>query len=272
MKTDHSAQEYAGFIQDAGASYNDEKYNWIQRESISRLRTKKIRKYFRLHAGLDLDAIEKSPESTWEKALRIAVFAAKNIPHDNQKTGLRKRNAITLWEYSRKTPTGFNCRWHAILLSELLLAAGIRNCFVTCLPKDHRDNDCHVVNLVWLPETGKWAMLDSDMTEYAVDEKGVPLSLMEMREYVRGQREFFIRTLPGFEHAWVGTEDGMAYMKCYWAKNLFWFAKHTTIRYDLESRFCFGDLYICLVPKGYHYDRQKFNGVETSNARAFWNC
>lgn len=261
--------QYAELIQ--RTTYTSEKRRWACFGSPHDSRTKEIREYFKDHAGLDLDAIEKGRESTWEKALTIAAFVAKNIPHDNQKTGLKKRNAVFLWEYARQYPTGFNCRWHAILLGELLLAAGIKNCFVTCLPEDRNDNDCHVVNLLRLPEMNKWAMLDSDMTEYAVDEKGIPLSLREMREAVRDGRAFSVCPLPGFGDAWIGTEGGREYMRCYWAKNLYWFARHTSVRYDLESRFCFGDRYICLVPAGYHYDRRKFNGLETTDADAFWD-
>lgn len=261
---------YKSIIQSAEEPYDREKSGRTGCEAVSRLRTAVIKKYFAKNAGLDLDAIRLSTKSTWEKAVELAVFVARNIPHDNQKVGLRKRNAITLWKYSKKVPTGFNCRWHAILLSELLLAAGIKNCFVTCLPEDKSDRDCHVVNLVWLPETERWAMIDSDMTEYVVDAEERPLSLREMRENLRDGREFFIRTLPGFEDAWVGTDDGQAFMKCYWAKNLYWFAKHTLYGYSLESAFHIKDTYICLVPKGYHYDTTKFNGIEVTNDAEFW--
>ena len=262
--------QYAELLRSEELSYNGKQKGCARRAAVSGLRTNRIKRYFRTNAGLDLDAMEKSPETAWEKALILAAFVAKNIPHDNQKEPLPRRNAITLWEYSRRVPTGFNCRWHAILLGELLLAVKIKSVFVTCLPNDPNDGDCHVVNQIWLPETGKWAMLDSDMTEYAVDEHGTPLSLREMREYVRTRRDFAIRALPGFEDSWIASEDGMVYMKCYWAKNLFWFARHTAIRYGLEGGFCPGDRYICLVPNGYHYNKQRFGGAETSDADAFW--
>lgn len=150
-------------------------------------------------ANLDLDAIAAEQKSTWEKAVGLAIFVAKNIPHDNQKEWLDERNAITLWEYSRCIPTGFNCRWHATLLSELLLSVGIENRFVTCLPEDKFDGDCHVVNIVYLPESKKWAMLDSDMTEFVTDKNGNVLSLQEMRDFFISGKEMVINTLPGFE-------------------------------------------------------------------------
>ncbi len=263
--------QYAALLQETQTSYSEQKVKWSHREKISKLRATIIRKYFKQRAGLDLDVIENSTETTWEKAVQLAAFVSKNIPHDNQKKWINRRNAITLWRYSRRIPTGFNCRWHAILLSELLLTIGIKNCFVTCLPKDNEDGDCHVVNLVWLPETGNWAMVDSDMTEYVVDENERPLSLKEMREFVCTNREFYIRALPGFENAWIVSDEGKEYMKCYWAKNLYWFARHTTYGFNLESGYCIGDEYICLVPKEYHIDRRKFRGIEITNIVAFWD-
>lgn len=85
------------------------------------------------------------------------------------------------------------------------------NRFVTCLPADSLDSDCHVVNQIWLPEIQKWAMLDSDMRAWAEDENGMPLSLAEMRErYINGQ-EIMYRPL-------LDSEKNFNYYKMYWAK------------------------------------------------------
>ena len=201
---------------------------------VDEVHARELREYFKQNAGFDLDALAASEKSTWEKALELAVFVANNIPHDNQKEMLQDRNAITLWEYSRRVPTGFNCRWHATILSELLLSIGIRNSFVTCLPYDETDNDCHVVNIVWLPELEKWAMIDCDMTEYVTGEGGVPLSLQEMREYIQNDKAFTVNVLPGFEDCWVAKPSGIKYMNAYWAKNLYEFALYKVYAFDLE--------------------------------------
>lgn len=52
----------------------------------------------------------------------------------------------------------------------------------TCLPRDTADTRCHVVNQVWLPELGKWAMIDSD-ARYWVSACGdsIPLDVLEIR-------------------------------------------------------------------------------------------
>lgn len=148
---------------------------------------------------------------TWDKAISLARFVAENIPHANQKINPKRRNAIDLWKYTRSIEPAFNCRLHSILLHELLLSEGIVNRFVTCHPADSEDSDCHVVNLVWLPELQKWAMLDSDMNAWAEDEKGTPLSLAEMRErYIDGREIVY--------HPLLNSDNDFVYYRAYWAK------------------------------------------------------
>ncbi len=251
-------------------AYTNESVSFKMMNLVDENRAAEIRSYFKQNANLDLDSLMVSDKSTWEKTLELAVFVAENVPHDNQKEWLQERNAISLWEYSRRIGTGFNCRWHSTLLSELLLSVGIKNRFVTCLPEDKKDGDCHVVNIVWLPELNKWAMIDSDMTEYAVDENGIPLSLREMRRLVIEGKPLDIQVLPGFEDSWVAQDSGKKYMNAYWAKNLYWFAAHTSYGFDLEGARTLTDSYVALIPPGYETASDQYD-FETSNETAFWD-
>lgn len=130
-----------------------------------------IYKYFRL------DTIIKANASTWNNAKALATFVHKNIPHTNQNDiSPNKRNAIDLWKYHKNGNRPLNCLYHAILLHELMLAAGITNRYVNCMPANSTDNDSHVVNNVWLPETGRWAMINSDQGAYICDKNGPPVA------------------------------------------------------------------------------------------------
>lgn len=251
--------------------YTDETVDFEIVDAVDEEQAAAIRAYFKQNTGLDLDAIAASSKTTWEKAVELACFVAQNIPHDNQKEWLQERNAITLWEYSRRVTTGFNCRWHSTMLSELLLAVGIKNRFITCLPQDKNDGDCHVVNIIWLPEYKKWAMIDSDMVEFVTGEYGIPLSLEEMREYIIRGKEFTVNVLPGFEKSWVAKDSGKQYMQAYWAKNLYWFSAHTTYGFELEGKRVLQDSYVCLVPPGYDCSDSFEEKNITSNAAAFWD-
>ena len=255
----------------SSGTYNTEPVNFEIKNLVDEERAAQIRAYFKENTDLDLDALMVSEKSTWEKSIELAVFVAKNVPHDNQKEWLQVRNAITLWEYSRRVPTGFNCRWHSTLLSELLLSIGIKNRFITCLPQDKNDGDCHVVNIVWLPELNKWVMIDSDMVEYVTDSNGVPLSLAQMREAIAADEPLIINVLPGFENYWVAKPSGITYMQAYWAKNLYWFSAHSTYGFDLEGERTLPDEYTALVPQGFDCSASYNDGYLTSNAAAFWD-
>lgn len=139
----------------------DADFRFVYRQDS--VRAKEIRDYFRLDTLYDASA------ATWENTRRIAGFVASNIPHANQTVQPETRNAIELWRYTRSVEPALNCRLHSIMLHELLLSCGIVNRFVTCLPADSEDCDCHVVNVVWLPESEKWAMIDSDMRAWVSD-------------------------------------------------------------------------------------------------------
>ena len=124
-------EDYAKILREA-VPYNDDitKIKYVTK--ADKRRRDRIKIFYKENAGLDLEALENSNLSTWEKTFELAQFVSKLVPHDNQKKWITRLNAISLYKYVKDTPTGFNCRWHSIMLSELLLAIGIKNTFITC--------------------------------------------------------------------------------------------------------------------------------------------
>ena len=225
-------------------------------------RSAEIRDYFQL------DTLFAANAPTWDKALAVARFVATNIPHNNQRIQPEQRNAIALWEYTKNVEPAFNCRLHSIMLYELLSSIGLEARYITCLPMDSNDTDCHVVNHVWLPELGKWAMLDSDMGgNYATDENGTPLSLPEIRERYIGEKPVWYH--PGF--CSDGDRNPEAFHYGYMAKNVYWFSSWETLHYDQEPA---GGLdrgrYVHLVPTGFEPFGAGPGDIVTSDASQFW--
>lgn len=223
-------------------------------------RAAEIREYFQL------DTLYDETASTWEKTLAIARFVATNIPHANQTIQPEKRNAIYLWEYTKNTEPAFNCRLHSIMMFELLSSVGIEASYITCMPEDCNDTDCHVVNQVWLPELGKWVMIDSDSGGfYATDEDGNLLSLQEIREsYIQGKPILYH---PQFTE--TGGSDNWYYD--YMAKNTYWFSCWETIHFDQEpAAGKDAGRYIHLVPKGFKPFSISSRDIVTNDAGQFW--
>ena len=225
------------------------------------IRAQEIKEYF------NIDSILGNSTTTWEKTIALAKFVAIHIPHANQSVQPEKRNAIALWEYTRNIEPAFNCRLHSIMLFELLTAANISATFITCMPKDTTDTDCHVVNQVWLPELNKWAMIDSDFNgNYATDKSGTPLSLAEIRErYISGEDIYFHK-----EFAEGSNEIGFYY--AYMAKNTYWFSSWEMPSYDQEPRIQNPNpgRYIHLVPTGFEIFPKDSLDLITNDANQFW--
>lgn len=232
------------------------RFEYIQDTARRRL----TREYFRL------DTIDNPTAETWDRALALARFVARNIPHANQSVQPERRNAIDLWEYTRNVEPAFNCRLHSIMLHELLLACDITNRYVTCLPADSLDQDCHVVNIVWLPEHKKWAMADSDMRAYVTDSDGTPLSLSQMRErYINGAAMEIHPLLN------EGQPFDYTYYRTYWSKNLYWFECAEQTSYDIETapRDKRGRV-VVLRPEGFTPFDTPPHSVHTQDAERFW--
>ena len=173
--------------------------------------------YFRL------DTVVQEGMSTWEKSLAIGRWVSSHIPHANQKVRPAAKDAITLWEFIQHEEPAFNCRYHSFFAMQLLRSVGVEARVLTCLPKDDNDPDCHVVNIVYLPEYQKWAMLDTDQSMYATDADGTPLAPWEMREYYAQDKTFTLW------YNYESPDQGMDYYRSYMAKNTYAFASPTSI-------------------------------------------
>lgn len=232
------------------------RFEYIQDTARRRL----TREYFRL------DTIDNPTAETWDRTLALARFVARNIPHANQSIQPERRNAIDLWEYTRNVEPAFNCRLHSIMLHELLLACDITNRYVTCLPADSLDQDCHVVNIVWLPEHKKWAMVDSDMRAYVTDSDGTPLSLSQMRErYINGAAMEIHPLLN------EGQPFDYTYYRTYWSKNLYWFECAEQTSHDIETApWDKRGRVVVLRPEGFTPFDTPPHSVHTQDAERFW--
>lgn len=219
------------------------------------LKADSIYRYFRL------DTLISSEATTWKNAVVLAGFVARNIPHANSsKIPSEKSNAIGLWEYHLRENPALNCRYHSILLHELLLAAGITNRVMVCSPADSTDKDCHVVNIVWLPRRQKWAMIDSDQGAYVTNADSIPLSLEEMRQYALAGK-------PMTNH-FLKPEMKRSNYLSYWTKNLYWFSCLEVAGYDKEVEQ--DGRYINLLPEGFKGFKLRDSSLSITDPAVFW--
>lgn len=163
--------------------------------------------------------------SAFQRAKRLLHHLAPRLTHSSYFDNHVPCDALSLLEYSYERPDqGINCLNKSKILAECCLAVGICARRVGMMPCSPYDNDNHVVTEIYDPELGKWIMLDPTTDGWLVDENGVPLSLLEIRERF-GRRKFttFVSSTDR-KGDWKRLWDKNMGLNTYYCKNLFWFS------------------------------------------------
>lgn len=177
-------------------------------------------------------------------------------------------NFGALYDICQTDNRGLNCRFMAIMLTELLLAEGIPARYLTCLPKfNDTDSDCHVITAAWSSQLGKWVWLDPTWDTWVKDENDVMLGPAEVRQRLIDGKPLKISENANWNHQSKATVDD--YLNDYMAKNLYIIGCNTVNRPEPEgSRFTTGGErgdHVYLVPEGIRYGNNN-----TLDPAAFW--
>ncbi len=158
-------------------------------------------------------------------------------------------DAIDLYNYYKTTGKGVNCRQLAISLCEMYLSMGIPARYVTCMPADSLDYECHVINTVWSEQLQKWLYIDPTMDAWVTDENGTLLSIAEVRERLINDQPL---------------------VETYMAKNLYYFVCKKLNRFNPESVYRDNDPEgdVRLIPVGFVNNNWKCD--TTTDPEVFW--
>jgi len=131
---------------------------------------------------------------TFSRALNLMEWFCMNTKYSGYSTYnifKPKNQYLKLMEYAfkNKFSHAINCAAKAIAFSDCLMALGIYALPVWISNAVHDKKDCsfgysfcHVVVHVYLPEEGRWVMLDPSLDAYLTDESGKTLDLIEIYE------------------------------------------------------------------------------------------
>ncbi len=220
----------------------------------------RVREYF------NLDSIAGSGDDI-SRMKNIMYWLHDAIPHNGSSSWPDcDFNAIDLYELCRREGRGLNCRFLAMVLNELYLAAGIPSRFLTCMPMNYRvDTECHVINMAWSRSLNKWVWMDPSFAAFVSDENGLLLHPGEVRERLRRNQPLVLNEDANWNHKTPQTVD--YYVKEYMAKNLYWLQAHLRSEYQTEGKRGANSRMIMLVPKGF----LSGGGVTTDDAY-FWQA
>lgn len=223
---------------------------------------------YRLHAVRDylkLDSVAGQGDEL-SKIINLLHFVHDNMPHDGSHRAFAEMDAIDLYNYCKASGRGVNCRQLAISLCEMYLSLGIPARYVTCLPADPNDTECHVINSVWSEQLQKWIWIDPTNDAWVMDENGNLLSIAEVRERMINDQPLVLCETANWNHREKQTKEG--YLYNYMSKNLYYFEcnKHNQFNPESDYRTKTAE-YIYLVPVGFA-DNKK--GVVTTDSDLFW--
>ena len=204
------------------------------------------------------------------KIINILNFIHNTIRHDGNNYALCEFDAIDLYNYHKATGKGINCRHLAIALNEMYLSMGIPSRYITCLPKDPNDPDCHVINTVWSSELRKWIWIDPTFNAYVMDEQGVMLGIAEVRERLIEDRPLVLNEDANWNNESKQTKEH--YLENYMAKNLYYFECVVESRFNPESRYRYaGSKYVRLLPLGFEKEDDEWV-KNTHDEGYFWQA
>lgn len=185
-----------------------------------------VREYFKL------DSVAGQGDEL-SKIINLLHFAHDNMRHDGGNRAFAEMDAIDLYNYCKTTGRGINCRQLAISLCEMYLSMGIPARYVTCMPADSLDYECHVINTVWSSQLQKWLYIDPTMDAWVTDEDGTMLSIAEVRERLIKDQPLVLCETANWNHESQQTKE--YYLGYYMAKNLYYFVCKKYSRFNPES-------------------------------------
>jgi Transglutaminase-like superfamily len=230
-----------------------------------------------LRKAFNLDSIAGTGNEV-SRILNLLHWIHNLIPHDGNHGNPEVKNAMNMIAVCKKEARGLNCRGLATVLNECYLSMGIPSRFVTCLPKDSADQDCHVINMVYARSLQKWIWIDPTWDAYVMDEKGNLLGIEEVRYRLIHDKTLIINPDANWNHRASASKEG--YLSEYMAKNLYRLECPVSSEYDFETAVK-GKMrnYTALIPADYYplmkyeqarRDRPQFKVNYTGNAAAFW--
>jgi len=153
---------------------------------------------------------------TQSKAIKLLNWLSSGTHHKGDYDSQREKNALALLEYTfnQGPENGLNCHNLSVLLSEIYLSVGIQARPLSLFPKNPDDTDNHVVVMAWMPEKGKWIMLDPSFNAYFRDPEGNILSPAELRNKIASNKTINLNSDSKRDY-----DDYISYL----AKDMFYF-------------------------------------------------
>jgi len=168
------------------------------------------------------------------KIINLMYWVHNVVRHDGGSNNPELINTTDLINICKTENRGINCRMMATILNECYLAMGFQSRFVTCMPRETKFDDCHVINMVYSNDLKKWIWMDPTFMAYVMDEKGILLGIEEVRERLISNKPLILNPDANWNRKSSQTKN--EYLDHYMAKNLYRIKCMSDSRYNAETR------------------------------------
>lgn len=195
--------------------YNEKDFRFFPKFSYQSSQDQDLQ---RLRKELKLDSVA-GKGSDVSKMINLMHFVHNIVRHDGSSINPTLKNSIDLINICKKENRGLNCRMMAVILNECYLAMDFKSRYVTCMPRDLKFDDCHVINMVYSDQLKKWIWMDPTFDAFVMDEKGNLLGIEEVRERLIANKPLIINPNTNWNNEQTYTKE--MYLDMYMAKNLY---------------------------------------------------
>lgn len=172
----------------------------------------------RIREEFKLDSVAGSGNEV-SRIINLMQWVHNTIRHDGNTNNPTIKNAIDIIGICKQEGRAVNCRMMATVLNECYLAMGFKSRFLTCMPKEIKFDDCHVINMVYSEDEQKWIWMDPTFNAYVMDEKGGMLGPKEVRERLVNGQPLILNPDANWNRKISQTKAH--YLETYMAKNLY---------------------------------------------------
>jgi hypothetical protein len=99
-------------------------------------------------------------------------------------------NCFDIIQSAKKDGYSLNCRYISLIFTQILLAAGFKARWVSCLPMELNYCECHCVSEVFIEELNKWIVVDVALNLFYFNKRGEILNLYEIRQHILRNEPF----------------------------------------------------------------------------------
>ena len=195
-------------------------------ENLSQLRT-----------AYDLEAVAGGGDEL-SRIFNLLRWAHQSLRHDGGR-GVEPENSLRILQDHEETDYGVNCVMMAIVLNEAYLAMGFKSRVIHGNGRDWVFNgDWHAFNAVYSHSLDKWIFIDPTYQAYFTGDRGIPLSVDEVREHVRQGLPLHVNDDADYNGQPLNADDYLHYL----SKNLY--------RFSCSVHSAFGNYWIFHLPEG----------------------